>query len=256
MRRIFSSVVFKIESSRQRLTTWFGLILTLAGATLTATLSTNAFSLATAGTVGEIKLANLSAPATVDAAARQKYLNERRAAELARQQAALEPAQINAAETERAASASRTPAAARSVPAQSNYDRLIIPRIGLNARLATVGLTSSGAVDVHPSLPGRWSGSARPGSSGAVFVGGHSTGIFKALGRLAVGDQISIALASGETYNYTVAKIETRSLNDPALMRDALAAAGGATQGLNLMTCAGSPMGNTYSHRLIVYATR
>jgi len=148
------------------------------------------------------------------------------------------------------------------VQPQPQYDRLIIPKIGLNAQLVSVGLMSNGAIDVHPTLPAWFNQSSRAGSNTgrfpATFIDGHRQGIFSALGQLAVGDTITVSFAGGEEYTYTVVKTETRSLDDPNLMPDALSIFGSATQGLNLMTCAGNylPARSTYDLRLVIYAVR
>ncbi len=193
-----------------------------------------------------LRITNLAAPAQIDEIARQQYLDNlaererRREAELQRQKA-----------TSVASATQKSSADAQTATSQS--DRLIIPKIGLNSQLATVGMAGS-AIDVHATLPGRWNQSAKPGGNGAVFVDGHNHGIFASLGRLAVGDQIAI-VSGGETYTYQVVYREETPLQSVD-MRKALAVYGGGAQGLNLMTCAGSPMGNTYSHRLVVYAVR
>jgi len=196
----------------------------------------------------DVKVTGLSAPTGIDEVARQQYIAARLAEQERRREAELQrqKALENAAQT---ATATRTTSAASQSTSQS--DRLIIPKIGLNSLLTTVGLTG-GAIDVHPSLPARWNGSARPGSNGAVFVDGHRNGIFAQLGALAVGDQITITSATA-TYTYKVVFTEVTPL-ESVNMAKALAVYGGAAQGLNLMTCAGTPVGNTYSHRLTVYA--
>ncbi|MCL2037727.1 class F sortase [Candidatus Saccharibacteria bacterium] len=195
-----------------------------------------------------VKVASLSAPSQIDESARQQYLaarlaeqERRREVELQRQKALENAAQTSAVTRE----------AGHTAQSTSQSDRLIIPKIGLNSPLTTVGM-AGGAIDVHPSLPGRWNGSARPGSNGAVFVDGHNDGIFARLGALAVGDQIMIT-NGGATYTYTVVFTKVAPL-ESVNMAKALTVYGGAKQGLNLMTCAGSPVGNTYSHRLTVYA--
>ena len=145
---------------------------------------------------------------------------------------------------------------------QSRVDRLIIPKIGLNAQLMTVGVTANYAVDVHPTLPAWFNQSSRAGRNDgyykATFIDGHRGGIFNALGRLAVGDTVTVDFANGEKYTYTVVKIEIRSIDDPKLMDDALSIYGGASYGLNIMTCDGKylPDRGTQESRLVIYTTR
>lgn len=151
------------------------------------------------------------------------------------------------------------PAAAQpvvSAPAPS-YDRVSIPSLGLNSRYVSVGLTSTGNIDVHPSLVGMYNGNAQPGNPGAVFLDGHNPGVFSSLPRIGVGAQISMTKASGEQFNYTVVHTETVQL-EGINMRRALRVHGGAAEGLNIMTCVGTynPATGTTDQRFIVYAVR
>lgn len=136
-------------------------------------------------------------------------------------------------------------------------DRLTIPSLGLNSPFVTVGLASNGAVDVHPSLVGWWNGSASIGTRGAAFLDGHSPGVLSSLANISTGATISVQKANGEAYNYTVVYRETVPLSSVD-MRKALSVYGGASEGLNLMTCAGTyiPSMGTTDQRLIVYAVR
>lgn len=153
-----------------------------------------------------------------------------------------------------AAAPAPAPAPVRAAPA---VDRLVIPSIGLNSQLVSVGLTGAGAVDVHPSLAGWWNGSAQPGTPGAAFIDGHSPGVLSPLTNIGTGAHISVNKADGQVYNYTVVFRETVALSSVD-MRKALSVYGGAAEGLNLMTCAGTyiPSLGTTDQRLIVYAVR
>ncbi len=70
---------------------------------------------------------------------------------------------------------------------ESGYPQLI-PKIGLNAALATVGLTADGAVDVNAQTAAWFNQSSRVGTSNgiysATFIDGHNPGIFSQLGVL------------------------------------------------------------------------
>lgn len=137
------------------------------------------------------------------------------------------------------------------------YDTVSIPSIGFSSRFVTVGVTESNAIDVHPTLVGWWNGSAKPGSSGAVFLDGHNPGVFSKLPTIAVGASIQLKMASGSSYTYTVVHREIVPLGDVD-MNEALSVYGNATEGLNLMTCIGpyNPAIGTTDKRLIVYAVR
>lgn len=136
-------------------------------------------------------------------------------------------------------------------------DQLSIPSLGFSSRFVSVGLTKEGNIDVDAKLVGWWNGSAAPGSSGAAFLDGHIAGVFRQLPQIKVGDTIEVSRASGQQYSYTVVYRETVPLQD-VNMKKALTVYGGASEGLNLMTCAGSydaTLG-TNNERLIVYAVR
>jgi sortase (surface protein transpeptidase) len=136
-------------------------------------------------------------------------------------------------------------------------DRVIIPSIGLNSQYVSVGLTSNGAIDVHPTLVGVWNGSAQPGSTGAAFFDGHTPGVLTPLTGISVGSTITVQKADGQSFTYTVVYRETIALS-AVDMRKALTVYGGSSEGLNIMTCAGTyiPSMRTTDQRLIVYAVR
>jgi len=150
-----------------------------------------------------------------------------------------------------------TPKPVQAKAAAPAYDKVSIPGIGLSSRFVTVGLTSANAIDVHPSLIGWWNGSAQPGNPGAVFLDGHNPGVFSKLPSVKQGAQISLTKASGETFNYSVVHTEVVQLVG-INMRAALSPYGGASEGLNLMTCVGAynTETGTTDQRLIVYAVR
>lgn len=150
-----------------------------------------------------------------------------------------------------------TPTLAPAPKPAPAYDKVSIASIGLSARFVTVGLTSTNAIDTHPSLVGWWNGSARPGSPGAVFLDGHNPGVFSKLPSVKEGAQITLTKASGESFTYTVVHIETVMLAG-INMYAALSTYGGASEGLNLMTCVGQYNANagTTDQRLVVYAIR
>ncbi|MES2630915.1 MAG: class F sortase [Patescibacteria group bacterium] len=148
-------------------------------------------------------------------------------------------------------------AAAASSQATPAYDSVSIPSLGLSSRVVTVGTTASNAIDVHPSLVGWWNKSAQPGTPGAAFLDGHNPGVFNNLQNITIGAEVSITMASGVVYNYTVIQRETVPLAG-INMRKALSVQGSASEGLNLMTCMGAynPKTGTTDQRLVVYAVR
>jgi sortase (surface protein transpeptidase) len=242
-------------------TIWLGWILTLVAVAVTARLSISAFRTEAASAMSEVNVAQLAAPKLIDQIARAKYYADQAAKKATKEAERL-------AATAQITQAARTTNPVRQAAKKSTTnkptptcDRLIIPKIGLNACLATVGLTSGGAVDVHANLPAWFNQSSRAGTNigkySATFIDGHRHGIFKDLGRLAVGDRITVALAGGESYTYTVRATEITPLTQVD-MRKALSIYGGAGQGLNLMTCDGAynTNMNTAERRLTIYAIR
>jgi sortase (surface protein transpeptidase) len=124
----------------------------------------------------------------------------------------------------------------------------------VSAAVVGVGLDSSGAIAVPSSAIGMYS------QGGAVFLDGHSTGVFAGLSRVQVGDVVEFTL-SGATNQYQVVNIATYTYIsgnhiDESFMYDSLYA--GGADGLNMMTCAGAylPEYGTYSQRLVVFALK
>ncbi|MDR1969822.1 MAG: class F sortase [Candidatus Nomurabacteria bacterium] len=156
--------------------------------------------------------------------------------------------------------AKTTTAKPKPVAKKPECDRLIISKINLDSCLATVGLTADNKVGVHSSLPAWFNQSSRAGTNtgyyGATFIDGHRSGIFRNLGKLAVGDKVKVALMNGQSYTYTVRATETVALAKVD-MQKALSIYGGAERGLNLMTCDGAYNTNigTAERRLTVYTT-
>lgn len=142
---------------------------------------------------------------------------------------------------------------------------LIIPKIGINARVMSVGVNSKGNIDTPQNLNDTawYDGSAKPGQDGAVFIDGHTSfnrhlaAAFNDLPKLAKGDQITIEKGNGERINYTVTSSETVAA-DKVDMGKALNPVDGAKKGLTMMTCAGTfnYRTQTADKRLVVYAVQ
>jgi sortase (surface protein transpeptidase) len=132
-----------------------------------------------------------------------------------------------------------------------NY--LLIPG-KVSASVVGVGLDSTGAIAVPAAAIGMYS------QGGAVFLDGHSTGVFAGLSRVQIGDIAEFTLNS-QTAKYQVVNIALYTYIsgdniDQLFMYDSLYSGGAA--GLNMMTCAGAylPAYGTYSHRLVVFSIR
>ena len=141
---------------------------------------------------------------------------------------------------------------------------LTIDKIGVEARVLPMSVNSDGSVQAPVNIfdSGWYGASAKPGQAGAGFIDAHASGatrqgLFAYLDTLVVGDTVSVERGDGQLFNYRVAHVETVNL-DKVDMKKALRTHGGATEGLNLMTCTGEwlPEEKTYDQRAIVYTVR
>lgn len=137
-------------------------------------------------------------------------------------------------------------------------NNLSIPSIGLLAPITSVGVTATNNIDVpNGAKVGRWTGSATPGTPGAVFLDGHVDGVFAGLSKINVGQIIKMTY-SGKLYVYRVVLTEVVPLATIDMNRSLSVMSDSSIEGLNIMTCAGKyvPSQDTYDHRLVVYAVR
>lgn len=140
---------------------------------------------------------------------------------------------------------------------------LTIDKLGINARIRTMGTTKTGAVQAPTNVHdvGWYSGSSLPGVlGGAAFMDGHvsswdTDGVFKHLPKLAVGDEIKVEMGDGRILVYRVVKTEA-SPADSVDMSKALVPVTAGKGGLNLMTCYGKvkPGTDEFTDRFMVYA--
>jgi LPXTG-site transpeptidase (sortase) family protein len=95
---------------------------------------------------------------------------------------------------------------------------LIIPLIGVNTRLITLGLTSSGALAVpslsEASVAGWYTGSPRPGAIGSAIIVGHidsgnAPAVFYRLPDLRHGDKVYVKRADGTLVEFRVTSVQT-----------------------------------------------
>ena len=141
--------------------------------------------------------------------------------------------------------------------------RLRIPKIGVDAVVQFVGLTSDWAMDV-PSGPddvawfelGR-----RPGEEGTAVISGHYgwknniPAVFDNLHNLRKGDNIYIEDERGDIISFVVR--ESRRYDPKADASDVFGSSDGKAH-LNLITCEGvwDKTSKTYSKRLVVFADK
>ena len=138
---------------------------------------------------------------------------------------------------------------------------LTIPSIGVRTGLVHLGLTSSGALQVPSSttVAGWYTGSARPGATGAAVIVGHidsltGPGVFFRLRLLHPGRRVYIRRADG-----TLAVFEVTSVRSYPKSRFPTRAVYGPVPDaeLRLITCGGAFDYATghYLSNVIVYAT-
>ncbi len=138
--------------------------------------------------------------------------------------------------------------------------RLVIPKIGVDAAVENVGLTS-GRDMASPSGPdtvGWYKFGPRPGNKGSAVIDGHSgyaddrEAAFDDLPKLKVGDKLYVKDARGKRLVFVVRKKKLYARNASA------AEVFGSTKSrrLNLITCTGSfdVDAGTHAKRLVVFA--
>ena len=165
--------------------------------------------------------------------------------------------------TNDATKTSKTTATVVKTPVKRPANQPVYISIGgyISSSIQTVGLTSGGAIAVPGSSVGWWNGSSKPDKVGAAFFVGHSPGILGGLKNVPIGANIKVTMDNESVIRYKVVDKQVYDYiwNNPTdqrnrqLMTEALSSRGGS-KGLNIMTCHGTPVGGTYSQRLVVYA--
>jgi sortase (surface protein transpeptidase) len=149
-------------------------------------------------------------------------------------------------------------AAPRPVPSPVS---LTIPLIGVQTRLVTLGLTTTGELQVpsSTSVAGWYTGSPRPGAIGSAIIVGHidsltGPGVFYRLSELAAGDKIFVKRADGTLVEFRVTSVQTY-LKDRFPTEDVYGPVPDAE--LRLITCGGAFDAATghYLSNIVVYAT-
>lgn len=142
-----------------------------------------------------------------------------------------------------------------------------IQKLGVEARVMPMGVNKDGSMQAPLNIndSGWYTGSAKPGAAGAMVLDGHSSatnsaehlGLFNAIHTLENGDTMTIEKGDGTILTYKVVYKETVKLADID-MKKALLPYGTATEGLNLITCAGqwTDKNATLDHRTVVYTER
>jgi carbohydrate kinase (thermoresistant glucokinase family) len=137
---------------------------------------------------------------------------------------------------------------------------LIIPAIGVRTRLAELGVTAGGVLQVPPAtaVAGWYTGSPRPGAIGSSVIAGHvdsyrGPGVFFRLGLLRPPERIYVRRADG-----TLAAFRVTSVHTYLKRRFPTAAVYGPAPDpqLRLITCGGAfdPGLRSYLSNVVVYA--
>ncbi len=92
---------------------------------------------------------------------------------------------------------------------------LTIPLIGVSTQLVTLGMTSSGALQVpsSTSVAGWYMGSAKPGAIGSAIIEGHvnsvsGPGVFFRLSELRAGDVVYVKRSDGTLVEFRVTSVQ------------------------------------------------
>jgi LPXTG-site transpeptidase (sortase) family protein len=139
---------------------------------------------------------------------------------------------------------------------------LRIPAIGVDTPVMQLGLASDGSVQVPPitanDRAGWYRHSPTPGQTGPSVILGHATvgaygdGVFRQLGRLRRGEQITARLENGATAVFAVNAVRAVAKADfPA---DQVYGNVDRPE-LRLITCGGPRTGDEYRDNVIVFAT-
>jgi LPXTG-site transpeptidase (sortase) family protein len=145
----------------------------------------------------------------------------------------------------------------------STPKRLIIPKIGVNAPIKSVGLDKYGAIQTPPAnnanLVGWYRGGPTAGEAGAAVMLGHKdtqtrSAVFTRLHELQYGDTIEVVRMDGTVAVFTVGGVEQASKQTFPTAR--VYGAQSDAQ-LRLITCGGTYNRTTghYLDNVIVYAT-
>jgi sortase (surface protein transpeptidase) len=149
-------------------------------------------------------------------------------------------------------------------PAPAPFARLLIPTIGVNAPIESIGVRSDGAMETPRQSPwndvGWYNAGPHPGERGSAVIAGHldrpggNPAVFWRLRDLRVGDSVLVVDASGKTLPFHVTRIMSYPPQD-APVQDIFG--NNAGRFLNLTTCAGDwiPTQHQTALRLVVYTS-
>lgn len=142
--------------------------------------------------------------------------------------------------------------------------RLTIPKINVDAKVDSVGLTALGeiGVPIGPATTSWFNLGPRPGNIGSAIIDGHFGrwkigvgSVFDNLNKLVKGDKIYVEDENGTTFAFVVR--ESAIYDSQAKVSSVFYSNDGKAH-LNLVTCEGTwiPAQKTFSNRLVVFADK
>ena len=159
---------------------------------------------------------------------------------------------------------SLAPSTAIRIPVPPPFVRLLVPAIGVNASIESVGVRPDGTMETPAQRPWNdvvWYNSGpRPGERGSAVIAGHldrpggNPAVFWRLRDLRVGDSVLVVDASGKALRFHITRIIFFQPQD-APVQDIFGNTAGSF--LNLTTCAGDwiPTQHQTALRLVVYTS-
>ena len=149
-------------------------------------------------------------------------------------------------------------------PRPAPLARLLIPAIGVNAPIESIGVQRDGSMETPGQKPwndvGWYNGGPRPGERGSAVIAGHldrpggNPAVFWRLRDLRIGDKVLVVDAQGKTLRFNVMRIMSYS-PQVAPVQDIFGNTGGSF--LNLTSCAGDwiPTQHQAALRFVVYTS-
>lgn len=170
------------------------------------------------------------------------------------------------------ATSSSTPATVKpDTSAVSGYDvvrnlprYLLIPKLGVNARVLSVGLDAQGVLQTPANVfdTAWFNESSLPGQAGAMLIDGHVSswtahGVFHDLKKLLAGDIINIENGDNAIFSYQVVKVQIYDASNVD-MAGAMLPIDATKPGLNLISCTGDVIAGTndFNKRIIVFSAQ
>lgn len=142
-------------------------------------------------------------------------------------------------------------------------DRLIIPKINIDAHVKSVGVDANGdmATPGNPTDVAWYKLGPHPGMLGSAVIDGHlntryvKQAVFYNLKQLQPGDEVQIRTVDGQMVVFKVTRVQDYAEDAPT---EEIFNAKGSVPYLNLISCAGDwdPVKKIYNNRIVVFTER